>query len=374
MSCKVISNEGTKPAVKPPLVGLGERAPLTIVLFSLLIAFLLPSCTDPNGWKKVDVSNEKVNLTVQRFDRDFYAIDTLHLDESEGKLRTKYGNFYDFYVNQVMNFNKPDNPMDTHMRDPHIRMLGFFANRSDRDLFDSVQKEYPNTTDIEAGLTGMLQHFQYYFPKKPRITRVYTFITEFSNAVATYDDSTLCIGLDMYLGSSFRYYQSVDLPQFMVAKLKRPYIVPNATEVLYKLYFDHTAYDAQLPLIEALIDEGKKYYFMECMLPDAPDSLLMGYTRDQEAWCRASEASVWKYMNEQDLLYKVNFMVQKRFTTDGPTTTGLPPESPAKVGSWMGWQIVRRFMRNNGGKVTLPELLDKYTAKQIFAMSNYKPK
>lgn len=344
------------------------------ILFASMIGLMLPGCSDPNGWKKVDVSKEKVNFIVSRFDRDFFAIDTTHLAESESKLRTKYGAFYDFYILQIMNFGKSDNPMDPHGVDPHIRLLGFLGNRSDRDLYDSVQKEYPNTTDIEGGLTGMLQHFQYYFPKKPHVTRIYTFITEFSNVVATYDDSTLCIGLDMYLGSTYRYYQSVDLPQFMIAKLKRPYIVPNATEVLYKLHFDRTAYDAQLPLIEALIDEGKKYYFMECMLPDAPDSLIMGYTKDQEAWCRGSESAIWKYMNEQDLLYKVNFMVQKRFTTDGPTTTGLPPESPAKVGSWVGWQIVRKFMKNSGGKVTLPELLDKYTAKQIFAMSNYKPK
>jgi hypothetical protein len=31
-------------------------------------------------------------------------------------------------------------------------------------------------------------------------------------------------------------------------------------------------------------------------------------------------------------------------------------------------------MKNSGGKVKLPDLLDKYSAKEIFASSNYKPK
>jgi len=335
---------------------------------------MVSGCADRDAWKKIDVSGEKVNYTVSRFDQDFFAIDTSHIAESEAKLRAKYGQFYDDYVTHIMNFGRAESPVDTTHHDPHIDIIHFLGNKSDRDLYDTVQKEYPDIADIKPGLTDMLKHFQHYFPKKPHITRVYTFITEFSDGVATYDDSTICIGLDMYLGSTYRYYSSVDLPLFMIAKLKKPYIIPNVTEALYNANFDRTAYNAQLPLIEALINEGKKYYFMECMLPDAPDSLIMGYTMVQEQWCRNSESTIWKYLNEQDLLYKVNYMEQKRYTSDGPSTTGLPPESPPKVGSWIGWQIVRKFMKNSGGKVTLPDLLDKYTAKQIFALSNYKPK
>jgi hypothetical protein len=346
----------------------------SIGILALAAGLLLTGCTNPNAWKKVDVSKEKVSLTISRFDRDFFALDTAHLAESESRLRAKYGLFYDDYVLHIMNFAKPDNPMDTHMLDPHVRMLDFLGNRSIRDLYDTVQREYPGTDAFESGMTDMLRHFQYYFPHRPHVTRVYTFITEFSTGIGTYDDSTLCIGLDMYLGSTYRYYQSVDLPEFMIAKLKKEYIVPNAAEALYNFHFDRTAYDAQLPLIEALINEGKKYYFMECMLPDAPDSLLMGYTSRQEEWCRNSEKPIWQFFNERDLLYKVNYMEQKRYTTDGPTTAGMPAESPPKVGSWVGWQIVRKFMKNSGGKVTLDDLLNKYSAKQIFAMSNYKPK
>jgi hypothetical protein len=344
------------------------------ILSAILIGLILSGCSDPNGWKKVDVSKETVNYTVSRFDQDFFAIDTNHIAESEAKLRAKYGNFYNDYVNHIMNFGRPLSAVDTTRHDPLIDIVNFLGNKSDRDLYDTVQKEYPNTTDIQTGLTDMLKHYQHYFPQKPHITRIITFITEFSDGIATYDDSTICIGLDMYLGSTYRYYASVDLPQFMIAKLQKPYIVPNVAEALYMANFDKTAYNAQLPLIEALINEGKKYYFMECMLPDAPDSVIMGYTSRQEEWCRNSEKTIWQFFNERDLLYKINYMEQKRYTTDGPTTTGMPADSPPKVGSWVGWQIVRKFMKNSGGKVKLPDLLDKYSAKEIFASSNYKPK
>ena len=345
-----------------------------LMAIATLATLLLSSCTDSDKWKRIDVSKIPVQLNVLRFEQDFNRFDTSHIVESEATLRAKYRSFYDDYVRGIMGFGKPLSKLDTAGHDYHIDMLGFFANKADRDLYDSVQQQYSSLHDILAGLTDALRHYQYYFPTAPKVTTVYTFISEFANGTITYNDSILGIGLDMYLGENYRYYESVGFPKFMQRKLTRAYIVPNSMEVLYNLNYDKAAYNAQLPLIEAMVNEGKKCYFMECMMPDAPDSIVMGYTTTQADWCRKSEKQIWQYFNDRDLLYKVNYMEQKRYTTDGPTTAGMPAEAPPKVGSWLGWQIVRRFMKNSGGKVSLADLLTKYSAKQIFTMANYKPK
>ena len=344
------------------------------ILIVLSIGVLMYSCSDSNSWKKVDVSQIKADFIISRFDQDFYALDTNHLDEGESRLKAKYGSFYQDYITGIMNFGQPASRFDTVKHDPREDMIHFLSNASDRGLYDTVQKDYRDMSDLQAQLSEGFKHFRYYFPEKAAVKKVYTFISEFHNGAITYSDSVIGIGLDMYLGENYIYYGSVDFPQFMRRKLCRRYIVPNVMEVMYNLHFDKAAYNAELPLIEAMINEGKRYYYLECMMPDAPDSIIMGYTPKQEEWCRNSERSIWQYFNEQDLLYKVNYMDQKRYTSDGPTTTGMPPESPPKVGSWVGWQIVRKFMKNSGGKVTLPQLLDKYSAKQIFTMANYKPK
>ena len=49
----------------------------------------------------------------------------------------------------------------------------------------------------------------------------------------------------------------------------------------------------------------------------------------------------------------------------------LDQESPGSVGVFIGWQIVRAYMKNNN--VTLQELALK-DAKTIFDQSKYKPK
>lgn len=355
-------------------MALRKKRPVSILLILAVAACLFSGCGEKDKWKKPDVSGVQVHFNILRFEQDLFRLDPANLAESELALRGKYGRFYDDYILHIMNFGRAADPWDSTRHDPHIELQKFLTNPPDRALYDSVQYQYRDLAGINDGLGALLKHYKFYFPASPQLSRIITMITEFGDGIVTYDDSTLCIGLDMYLGSNYPFYQSVDLPQYMIAKLKRPYILPNVAEAMYNADFDKTAYNAELPLIEALVNEGKKYYFMECMLPEAPDSLLIGYSARQEEWCRKSEKSIWQFLNERDLLFKVNYMEQKRYTSDGPGTTGMPPEAPPKVGSWVGWQIVRKFMRDSGGKVTLPELLNKYTAKQVFTLANYKPK
>jgi uncharacterized protein YjaZ len=46
-------------------------------------------------------------------------------------------------------------------------------------------------------------------------------------------------------------------------------------------------------------------------------------------------------------------------------------ETPGRVGTWVGWQIVRSFMNNND--VTLQQALQMDTM-ELFQKSKYKPK
>ena len=114
-------------------------------------------------------------------------------------------------------------------------------------------------------------------------------------------------------------------------------------------------------------------YVLSHLLPDAPDSLLMGFTQTQTMWCEDSEYEIWKFLNDKDLLYKNEFMEKKRYLDEGPTTAGMPEESPGNIGSWIGLQIVRKFMKETGGKIPLHDLMLKYDARTILAKAKYRP-
>ena len=54
--------------------------------------FFLSSCD--NKSKGPDVSTIKVNLVLERFEKDFFEIDTLNLSQSLDQLHSKYPGFY----------------------------------------------------------------------------------------------------------------------------------------------------------------------------------------------------------------------------------------------------------------------------------------
>ncbi|MFN8292341.1 MAG: hypothetical protein U0T72_01330 [Chitinophagales bacterium] len=338
------------------------------LLFFLLAAFFLGSCGESHS-KKVDVSAIQVDAKIEPFYKDFFSLNAENFEAQEASLKLKYNGFYPFYVHDVMG----DFQVANTQRLPKENMLAFLADTGVRSLYDTVAFRYSNTDVLQQNIANLYRHIRYYFPEFP-LPKPVTIISEFSYGAFTFDTTVLAISLDMYLGQQYPVYTYLDIPRYVQRKLRSDFIVQNCADVLYNMYFGDDVYQPGTPLLDAMINKGKKLYFMEMMLPNLPDSLIIGYTKEQDQWCRSSEYAIWQYMNQRDLLYTQSFMEHKRYLSDGPTTTGMPPESPGNIGSWVGWQIVRKFMKESGGKVSLRDLCTKYDAKTIASKAKYKPK
>ena len=76
---------------------------------------------------------------------------------------------------------------------------------------------------------------------------------------------------------------------------------------------------------------------------------------------------------DQELLYSSDPLVIRKYMQDGPFTAGLPEGSPAMLGKWVGWQIVRNYMQKNDD-VTLSNLFGVTDSQVILSQSGYKPK
>lgn len=127
-------------------------------------------------------------------------------------------------------------------------------------------------------------------------------------------------------------------------------------------------------LISQMIFEGKQLYAKDLLLPEFSDAEKIGYTPEQIKWCEENEAYMWRNFIENEILYSVDPKLTTRFIAPAPFSKfylEIDNDSPGRVGAWLGWQIVRSYMKNNN--VTLPELL-KTDVKEIFEKSKYKPK
>ena len=125
-------------------------------------------------------------------------------------------------------------------------------------------------------------------------------------------------------------------------------------------------------LLDNIVHEGKMLYYLDLVLPETPDSLKVGFTAAQLKWCEESEESIWAFLLQEDLLFSSRLADIQRLIGEGPSTKGMPQESPARAAVWTGWQIVREFMERNP-EVTIQQLFEMKDGQQILKKSGYRP-
>ena len=119
---------------------------------------------------------------------------------------------------------------------------------------------------------------------------------------------------------------------------------------------------------------GKELYVKDKLMPDADDTIKIGYTEEEMDWALANEEPIWRNFIEREYLYSTDNKLNLRFLDPAPFSKfglELDNESPGRLGRYIGWQIVRSFMENND--ISLKQLL-AMPAEELFKKSNYKPR
>ena len=76
--------------------------------------------------------------------------------------------------------------------------------------------------------------------------------------------------------------------------------------------------DSNKTLLSKMIYNGKIMYFMDQVLPDAPDTLKIGYTDAQLKWCQQFESKIWAWFIDQDLLYESDYQKIQKYLSVAP--------------------------------------------------------
>lgn len=316
--------------------------------------------------KNPDVSNINVPLKLLRFDKDLFAIDTNNISASLDRLQEKYPSFINDYLYNIMAL--PPQP------DTVAVGLKLFI-RDYTKVYDTAQARAQQFDEQMLQVKRGLQFVKYYFPDHQIPTQIITFIGPIEGYANVLTASGLAVGLQLYLGKDFPAYHTAYVEDvyagYQSARFEPPYIPVNCMHnILDDMYPDKSA---GTPLIEQVIEEGKRMYAIDEVLPEIADTLKTGYTTAQLKGCYDNEAGIWNFFLENNLLYITNQMQIRDYTTDGPTTQGLGEGSPGNIGLFVGWQIVKKWMEKYDNKKSLDELMQT-PAKQIFDEAKYKPR
>ncbi|RZS71270.1 hypothetical protein [Pseudobacter ginsenosidimutans] len=341
--------------------------------FALLLATGLFACKNKNV---PDVSNIKVNLTVQRFEQDFFAIDTNNIERSMQQLVPRYGGFLGDYVLNILGIA----PMaDSAMVSPELPLKHFLKDY--QPIKDSADKLFRNFAPYEKEVKKGLQFVKYYFPAYHLPEKLITYIgpmdAAFEASLGKYGDvitqDGLAVGLQLHLGSNFSVYHSEMgqqlYPTYVSRRFAPEYIAVNCMKNIIDDI--HPERIRGLNLVEQMVEKGKRLYALEKLLPYTEDSLLTGYTAKQLKGCIENEGNIWNFFLTNGLLYKNEPDLIKEYITDGPFTQALGQGSPGFIGMWVGRQIIRKYVEKHKS-VTLQQILQT-DPKKIFEESKYKP-
>ena len=314
-----------------------------------------------------DVSNIKVELKVQRFERDFFSIDSNNILHEMQRLNTNYPLFINDFRQQILGFDNttPPDSLTKYLR-LFIRDYRFVKDSADK-LFADFE---PHAKEIKKGL----QFVKYYFPEYKAPAKIITFIGPFDGYSDVITTDAFAVGLQLHLGSNFSFYKSSiaeDLfPSYISQKFTPDYIPVNCIKnIVDDLYPDKSVGKA---LIEQMVEKGKRLYLLDKFLPYTPDYLKIGYTETQLKDCYTNEAVIWDFFLNNDLLNNTDQNIVKNYIGESPKTQELGEGSPGNIGAFSGWQIVKKYMEKNP-KTSLQELMKK-DAREIYTQSKYKPR
>lgn len=333
---------------------------LTLSLVLLCVIF---SCTQN---KAPDVSDIKVELSTHRFEKDLFALDTNNLSAQLDQLIAKYPSFGENFLSTILN---TDPRWSADSASMYVR--GFIS--AYRNVFDTAEKKFNDFSPYENEIRKSLKFLQFYYPSYKVPKHIITYIGPLDGYGDILSEDALIIGLHHHLGKDFSMYQQPFVQEvyanYITNRFEPSYIPVNCMKnIVLDIYPEKTE---DQTLINQMVEKGKRLYMLSKLLPESPEYLLIGYTEKQLKDAKAHEAQIWDMFLQNNLLQTMDNNLAKNYVAEGPKTQELGEGSPGNIGSFIGWQIVKKFMDKNA-ETSLPVLMSM-PPESILQQAKYKP-
>jgi len=331
----------------------------SLILFAILF---IVSCSEER--KRPDISKINVEIKVKRFEKDIFSNNLDSLTFQIDPLKQKYGEFFDIFnykIIQLSNYKAPGYP----------RLLkDYLTDFSVNQWYNKCKELFPNVNFLEDGLKQSFRYYTFYFPKKT-IPQVVTFVGGLSQTIVT-SDSCLGIALDKYLGRDCQLYLEVNppIPTYLRNRMYKEKMVSDCMKGWLLTEFEKP--DSARSLLQNMVYQGKILFLLKNLLPDDPDTVVLGYELKQLKWLQKNEKNMWTYIVEKKLLFSTDQVLIRKFVDEAPFTKDFTRESPGEAGCWIGYRIVSAYMKRNS-QVSIPALLAESDCMKILEGSRYDP-
>lgn len=316
----------------------------TISLF-ILFALILSSCSENR--LDVDVSNTSLEQEFFYIDKQLY---NKSLDSTEIIHRKLSKNLDQLYLYEWQQ-NLQTNLSDSLFKQIH----SFYQSAYISDLEKAKLKILSQVKTKEEQITTAFRYFMFHFDSVSPPDQVIYMNKLFSNIHCS--DSAVTVAPESYIPPESEVISSIPKNQLYEWQRDRMDIQYLERDILVNWIQVHLFNEIDKQLAQHIVQAGKLLYILNASFPNADERYILRYSEVDWKWATQHEEMTWNYLVKEQLLFKNNRRDKANFLNAGPTTVGLPEESPDRMGQYLGYKMVKGFMQENK-QVSLQDLLE----------------
>lgn len=317
-----------------------------LAVFSSL--FILASCA--SNYLDIDAEDQNVLIDFIQLDSLMFKADSKERLALHQSMQSQIPDLYEYNLAYCLKFRGMQDSIFTSS------IQQFYSDPYINKLENRLSKQFSNTQTFKVGIIDGFKHLKYHFPKG-KIPSAVVFMNSLFTANAFCTETEIGIGLERYLPIKTDVIQQLPPDQFynwIKEGFDERYLVRDA---LCSWVMTHYVNEVKGNLIENCIYWGKILYLTKAALPELSDAILLRYSDKDFNWALENESQLWNYLVKDKVLFKIDERMIRNLISEGPFSVGLPEEGPDRLGQFLGYRIVQKYMEIE--QIPLNELLNK---------------
>ncbi|MBB78250.1 MAG: hypothetical protein CL844_04540 [Crocinitomicaceae bacterium] len=316
-------------------------------LILIIITFHIGSCQ--YNRLKVNTSNINVNINYTNMDDVIFNSDSIVLMKKHQFFKNQMKEIYHFQITDCLGIGDVD---DTIFYNSIIKYRGdTLINQLESD----ISSQFSDLSKYKDIITDGFRHLKFHFPNE-KVPKNIVFLNSIFRANVFSTKNEIAVGLECFLGDSNRIIKNLPPSYYnwMKEEMDHCYLERDVINSWIQThYFD----SVNGSLVEQIIHYGKVLYLTQAAYPDFHPSIILRYSKEDYQWALDNEFRYWKYLVDQELLFKTDEKIIANMILAGPYTTGIPDrDSPDRLGQFLGYRMVNNYM--NSHEIKLLDMLD----------------
>ena len=315
------------------------------ILLILLSIWTLSACR-PDGQKVFMLNKE--GIEIYRYDRLQYEASLSNSVTAIQKMKIESPRATKILIEEVLEIGSVNSPRVNE------RLRDYYKDTVLVQVMKEVGEQFKDVSQLEDDFTQAFKRLKKELPNLV-IPKIYTQISALNQSVVV-GDSLLGISLDKYLGEDYpiykRYYYA-----FQRKTMNAERILPDCLTFYLISQYPFTWEWEHRSLFDVMMYRGKIAWVVEKALKaDGSGKVAFGYSADDVKWCKKKGPEVWNIMQSRHYMESTDAMMIRGFTLTDPNRFLEQKNIPSGIGTWMGMQIIERYMKQHKD-VTVEELL-----------------